>query len=109
MSESLKAAIRAAVLRLLEPLVKWLLEAGVGVGDLMALVKIVYVRAARDQGRASGTELMRPNVSRIAVVTGLTRIEVASILASSDAEAGALLCRTGRALQRGAFARSEHS
>src|SRR3984893_6256336 len=86
MSESLKAAIRAAVLRLLAPLVKWLLEAGVGVGDLMALVKIVYVRAARDQGRASGTELMRPNVSRIAVVTGLTRTEVASILASSDAE-----------------------
>lgn len=86
MSESLKAAIRAAVLRLLGPLVKWLLEAGVGVGDLMALVKIAYVRAARDQARTAGSELMRPNVSRIAVVTGLTRTEVTSILASSDAE-----------------------
>jgi hypothetical protein len=86
MSEPLKAAVRAAVLRLLDPLAKWLLEAGMGVGDLMALVKIAYVRAAREQGRKSGSEQQRPNASRIAVVTGLTRLEVASILAAGDAE-----------------------
>jgi Family of unknown function (DUF6502) len=86
MSESLKAAVRAAVLRLLDPLVQWLLEAGIGVGDLMSLVKIAYVRAAREQGRKSGAEQQRANASRIAVVTGLTRAEVASILAAGDAE-----------------------
>ena len=88
MSETLKAAVRTAVLRLLEPLVKWLLEAGIGVGDLLTLVKIAYVRAARDQGRESGAELRRPNVSRIAVVTGLTRVEVAGILAASESDQG---------------------
>jgi hypothetical protein len=86
MSESLKSAIRAAVLRLLDPLVKWLLEAGIGVGDLLNLVKIAYVRAAREQGLLAGAEQQRPNASRIAVVTGLTRAEVASILAAGDAD-----------------------
>jgi len=86
MSEALKTAIQAAVLRVLGPLVKWLLEAGLGVGDFQALVKIAYVRAARDQGAKSGAEPQRPNASRIAVVTGLTRAEVASILKSEAIE-----------------------
>lgn len=86
MSESLKSAVRLAVLRLLDPLVKWLMEAGVGVGDFVSLVKLAYVRAARDQGRASGGESSRPNASRISVVTGLTRVDVASILAVDSAE-----------------------
>jgi Family of unknown function (DUF6502) len=84
MSESLKAAVGLAVLRILDPLVKWLIEAGLGVGDLVTLVKIAYVRAAREQGRAAGGESKRPNVSRISVVTGLTRLEVANILAAGD-------------------------
>jgi Family of unknown function (DUF6502) len=80
MSEPLKSAVRAAVLRLLDPLVKWLLEAGMGVGDFLTLVKLAYVHAAREQAQKSGLDPDRPNVSRIAVVTGLTRKEVASIL-----------------------------
>jgi hypothetical protein len=86
MSESLKHAVRAAVLRLLHPLVKLLLDAGLGVGDFMSLVKVAYVRAAREQGRESGGEIQRPNASRIAVVTGLTRVEVAAILKAADDE-----------------------
>ncbi|MBV9726928.1 MAG: hypothetical protein JO299_17345, partial [Gammaproteobacteria bacterium] len=86
MTDSLKSAIRAAVLRLLDPLIKWLLEAGIGVADFLPLVKIAYVRAASERGRASGAEPARPNVSRIAVVTGLTRGEVAGILVSGAAE-----------------------
>ena len=86
MSESLKSAIRSAVLRLLDPLVKWLLKAGVGVGDFVTLVKVAYVRAAREQGRESGGERTRPNASRIAFVTGLTRVEVAKILAGEQGE-----------------------
>lgn len=86
MSESLKSAVKLAVLRLLDPLVKWLIEAGMGVGDLISLVKIAYVRAAREQGQLSGSEVSRPNVSRISVVTGLTRLEVANILSTGAAD-----------------------
>ncbi len=86
MSESLKSAVQSAVLRLLDPLVKWLLTAGIGVGELLTLVKIAYVRAAREQGREEGGERARPNASRIALITGLTRVEVAHLLADERAE-----------------------
>src|SRR5579885_2217197 len=76
----IKAAARGAVLKILEPLAQLLLEVGLGVGDLHALSKLAYVEAAsrRQAARANGA---RPNVSRIAATTGLTRQEVASILA----------------------------
>jgi hypothetical protein len=89
MSESLKAAVIAAVRRLLEPLVKLLLEAGVGVGEFHQLSKRAYVRAARDR-----LDEGRPSVSRIGVLTGMSRREVAAVLAeSADAE---LVAERGR-------------
>jgi len=84
-TDSIKAAVQAAVLRMLDPLIRLLLSAGIGVGDFYSLVKVAYVRAARDQGRQARGEL-RPNVSRIAVVTGLTRGEVATMLAEDADE-----------------------
>jgi hypothetical protein len=84
-SESLKAATHTAILRILNPLVRLLLVVGIGVGDFMATVKVAYVRAARDEGRKKYGEL-RPNASRIAVVTGLTRAEVATMLAADGDE-----------------------
>lgn len=86
MSESLKSALRSAVLRILEPLCTWLLDAGMGVGDLHALTKIAFVRAAQKQIRAGGPGSGRPTVSRLAVVTGLTRADVAKILSESSSE-----------------------
>ncbi len=85
MSDALKRAVRSAVMRLLEPLVHLLLDAGMGVGDFVSLVKAAYVKAAVEQGRLM-TGDGRPNVSRISVVTGMTRVEVASILAGGEAE-----------------------
>jgi Family of unknown function (DUF6502) len=84
-SESLKSAVQAAVLRLLDPLVRLLLASGIGVGDFLALAKVAYVRAARDIGRETRGEV-RPNASRIAVVTGLTRAEVSGALDSDRDE-----------------------
>jgi hypothetical protein len=78
-TDSLKAAVQGAIVRMLDPLVRLLLTVGIGVGDFLSLVKVAYVRAARDQAREMRGEL-RPNASRIAVVTGLTRAEVAAIL-----------------------------
>ena len=83
MSESLKSAILAMLARVLDPLVKLLIEAGIGVGEFVTVVKTAYVRAAREAGRQAG-EVKRPNASRIAVVTGLTRLEVAAILAAGE-------------------------
>jgi hypothetical protein len=85
MSDALKGAVRTAVLRLLEPLMKLLLDAGVGVGDFIGLAKVAYVTAASRRGQIGGKELQRPTVSQIAVVTGMTRVEVAAILATGEA------------------------
>ena len=75
MSETVKAAVMRAMLRLLEPLVRLLLEAGIGVGEFNKLAKMAYARAARDaQPEAT------PNISRIAVLTGIPRGEIAEIL-----------------------------
>ena len=70
--------------RVLDPLVRMMLEAGIGIGEFVTVAKSAYVRAARDEGRRAGGEVKRPNASRIAVVTGLTRLEVASILAAGE-------------------------
>ena len=75
MSENLKAAVMRAVLRLLDPLVRLLLEAGVGVGEFHQLAKMAYARAARD-----AVPETQPNFSRIAVLTGIPRGEVSEIL-----------------------------
>lgn len=89
MSDVLQRAVRSAVLRVLGPVVSLLLDAGLGVGEMTSLVKVAYVRAAIERGRARGGH-GRPSVSRLAVVTGLTRTEVASILASGEADSPAL-------------------
>lgn len=84
MSDSLKSAILSMLARVLDPLVRMMLEAGIGIGEFVTVAKSAYVRAARDEGRRAGGEVKRPNVSRIAVVTGLTRLEVASILSAGE-------------------------
>lgn len=85
MSDALKRAVRTALLRLLEPLVRLMIDAGVGVGEFVTLLKVAYVNAAAQESRAV-TGRVRPNISRIAVVSGLTRVEVAAILARGEAQ-----------------------
>ena len=85
MSDALKHAVRTALLRLLEPLVRLMLDAGVGVGEFVTLLKVAYVKAAAHESRAV-IGRVRPNISRIAVVSGLTRVEVAAILARDEAQ-----------------------
>jgi hypothetical protein len=84
MTDSLKSAILSMLARVLDPLVRMMLEAGIGIGEFVTLAKSAYVRAAREEGRRAGGEVKRPNVSRISVVTGLTRLEVAAILAAGE-------------------------
>jgi hypothetical protein len=64
---------------LLEPLARFLLEARVGIGEFNALARLAYVKAAAEEAYAGKPG--RVNVSRIAATTGLTRVEVAALLA----------------------------
>lgn len=79
MSKDIHSAVSAATLTLLKPLARFLLEARLGVGELAALARRAYVQAAVQNAAAAGTH--RANVSRIAAATGLTRVEVAALLA----------------------------
>jgi hypothetical protein len=86
MAESLKRAVHQALLRMLVPLASLLLELGIGIGEFLSVAKLAYVRAARSQASNATGTMLRPNATRIAVVTGLTRKDVASILAAGDDE-----------------------
>jgi predicted component of type VI protein secretion system len=79
MTRTVTAAVNTATLRLLEPLARLLLDARIGIGEFSALARLAYVKAALREAQESGAG--RVNVSRIAATTGLTRIEVAALLA----------------------------
>lgn len=79
MNRDIKSAVNAATLRLLEPLARFLLDARIGIGEFSALARLAYVRAAIQS--AAGAGAYRINVSRVAAATGLTRVEVAALLA----------------------------
>src|SRR5262245_32046127 len=73
----------AACQRILDPLARLFLRLGIGAGEFANLCKISYVRAAADVNRMANGRINR---SRIAVVTGLTRAEVARLLAARTHE-----------------------
>jgi hypothetical protein len=81
MSESLKLAVLAAVRRLLAPLVRLMVEAGIGVGEFHALSKAAFVQAAKDRSADEGKPV---SISAIAMLTGLRRAEVRALLAAKD-------------------------
>tara|TARA_R110001592_G_scaffold363396_3_gene687802 strand:+ start:16107 stop:16937 length:831 start_codon:yes stop_codon:yes gene_type:complete len=71
MSNSLNIALRAAILRLLRPLVAVLLRHGMPYGTFAELARKAYVEEAFAQGGAG----KRPTVSSVSAMTGLTRKE----------------------------------
>lgn len=96
MSESLRPVALAAAERLLEPFARLCVEAGIGAGDLQQSVKRAFVRAAQ----ATASEGHRPNISRIAVLTGLSRMEVKQLLEAQAAPAAAPAARARHRAER---------
>jgi hypothetical protein len=94
-----KSAVIASCRRILAPLTRILIRFGIGAGELNALVEQEYVKSAVRQLAVSG-ELVTS--SRIAIITGLPRNVVASIVESLDEEStrrvGSLLQRAQRVL-----------
>jgi hypothetical protein len=66
----------AAIARLLRPLVRVLLRNGVSYGTFADIAKRQFVEIARDEFSVEGR---KQSVSRVAVITGLTRKEVARV------------------------------
>ena len=73
-------ALRAAIKGLIGPIVQFLLDSGLGFREFSQIAKSEFVLRA---SRAYGVRGRPTNVSRVAVITGLTRKEVRSIRESS--------------------------
>lgn len=76
MPETLIKSLMSAVIRLLRPLVRVLLRNGMTYGEFSDLAKWVYVDVADKEFAIAGR---KQSVSRISVITGLTRKEVARL------------------------------
>lgn len=77
MSESVKTTLLAAFRRLMIPLVRILLRHGVSFKEFAEAVKTVYVEVGSADFKLEGK---RQSISRIAIITGLTRKEVGRIV-----------------------------
>jgi Family of unknown function (DUF6502) len=93
MSENFKATLLSAFRPLMRPLVRILVRNGVSYGEFSELLKSVFVESAQDVLQLPDS---RQSVSRIAITTGLTRLEVSRLLTQTDEDAEALLGRLSR-------------
>jgi len=79
----MKATIHTALCRILKPLVRILHRKGVSVGEFSQVAKQIYVEVSEEVLEAAGE---RATTSRIAIVTGLTRKDVAQLRLSKTEE-----------------------
>ena len=93
MSENLKATLLSAFRPLMRPLIRILVRNGISYGEFSELLKSVFVESAQDVLQLPDS---RQSVSRIAITTGLTRLEVSRLLTQTDEDAAALLGRLSR-------------
>jgi hypothetical protein len=93
MSENFKATLLAAFRPLMRPLVRILVRNGVSYGEFAEILKSVFVESAQDVLQLPDS---RQSVSRIAITTGLTRIEVSRLLTQTDEDVEALFGRMSR-------------
>ena len=78
MTQNINKVLSAAILRLLRPLVRVLLRHGISYGTFADLAKWVFVDMADKEFRVSGK---KQTTSRVSVLTGLSRKEVARVQA----------------------------
>lgn len=76
------AGISDALVGVLRPIAQIMIQQGLGVGELIQAVKLAYLQAAVSEVTPKGR---KANVSRLSVVTGLTRKEIAALLKSDGA------------------------
>ena len=74
-------ALTPALELLLEPLVQLMIRNGIAHGAFAEIAKRVYVQVAQDEGRIAGR---KQSISRMSIMTGLTRKEVARLLRPAE-------------------------
>lgn len=82
MSNSSSQALERAVVALMRPLVRLVLKRGMAFGQFAELVKRAYVEAAEEDFTVPGRKL---TISRVAVLTGLTRKEASRLMQEEPA------------------------
>lgn len=82
MSGSARQSLERAVVTLLRPLVRLVLKRGMAYGQFAELVKRAYVEVARKDFAVPGR---KETISRVAVLTGLTRKEASRLMQSGAA------------------------
>lgn len=98
MGDSVRTGILAAYRRLMEPLVRILIRNGVSYGEFAELLKTLYVETAE---RHFAIPDRKPSQSRLAILTGLTRKEIAkqkAVIAQGGIVAHSNLNRVNRVL-----------
>jgi len=94
MKQNAKHALLAAVLKLLQPLIRILLRNGIPFGTFADLAKHVYVKIAMEE---FGLPNRKQTASRVSIITGLTRKEVSRIQGLSEIENEETIERYNRA------------
>lgn len=99
MTESSQGRILKALLAAIRPIAKALMQCGIGHREFSEIAKTAFVQVATEEYGLRG----RPtNVSRVSVITGVSRKEVAKIRSSNDGNTSALVKGTpaGEVLHR---------
>jgi len=98
MRENFKATLLSTFRPLMRPLVRILVRNGVSFGEFAEVIKLVFVDAAQDVLQIPDS---KQSVSRLAITTGLSRLEVSRLVNQTEEDAEALagrLSRVGRLL-----------
>ena len=90
MSVSIKPAVLATLSKVLDPLVRLLIDAGIGPGEFHQLVKRSYVKAAT-------AVVGEQNISGIRAMTGMNRADIARILKTPTAASASVKLGTSAA------------
>jgi hypothetical protein len=99
MTDSVRLGLLAAYRKLMQPLVRILIRSGISFGEIAEVLKTVFVEVA---GRDFDLPDRKTSLSRIAIITGLTRKEVAKqqeILRSGALDVDSNLNRVSRVLE----------
>ncbi len=94
MKQDAKHALLAAIIKLLQPLIRILLRNGIPFGTFADLAKHVYVKMAMEE---FGLPNRKQTASRVSIITGLTRKEVSRIQGLSEIENEETIERYNRA------------
>ena len=84
MPNKTESVLEAAIITLLRPLVRLMLKRGIAFGQFSELAKSAYVESAESEFRVPGRKL---TISRVAVLTGLTRKEASRLMQGDDPSA----------------------